>query len=240
MIAPTRLSADRRYDDLAELTAHATARRDPFYAIGRKYCRGGAKVLDIGAGNGEFARPLGDCQVFLMDGNPETVAALSRSFAHTVLHRVPEAFPFEADQFDVIHCSHLVEHLAPPEVYLLMKEMDRCLAPGGHLVISAPLLWSGFYDDLSHVRPYPPAVFRNYLCGPFVGTRTRAVISTAYEVVELHYRHALEAPSYWNVSHARTWAKRVLMRVVNWLRDRHVARYQPSGYTLVLKKQERS
>ena len=42
--------------------------------------------------------------------------------------------------------------------------MDRCLKNNGYIIISTPLLWYGFYDDLSHVKPYNPEVLLKYFC----------------------------------------------------------------------------
>ena len=33
----------------------------------------------------------------------------------------------------------------------------------GVLVISATILWDGFFRDMSHIKPHYPSVFINYL-----------------------------------------------------------------------------
>ncbi len=42
----------------------------------------------------------------------------------------------EAARFDVIHCSHTIEHVPDPLVYI--QEMSRLLRPGGHLMLAFP------------------------------------------------------------------------------------------------------
>jgi 2-polyprenyl-3-methyl-5-hydroxy-6-metoxy-1,4-benzoquinol methylase len=42
----------------------------------------------------------------------------------------------EGEQFDIIHCSHVIEHVPDPVAYL--KEMHRLLKPGGHLMLACP------------------------------------------------------------------------------------------------------
>ena len=225
-----------RFTDYIDFTY---ASRETFFAIARRYCKKGDKVLDVGAGTGEFARPLNDCDVFLIDGNSATVSQLRKKFDHVFHHRVPDPFPFDSASFDVIHCSHLVEHLEPQDVYSFMLEADRCLAPGGHLIISTPLLWDGFYNDLSHVRPYPPSVFITYLCGDSK-QRTRAVVSQSFHPVELRYRYTREPVGYlsiFSLSRSRRWAQRVLFWFMDQLRKRDLSVYHRNGYTLVLQKE---
>jgi SAM-dependent methyltransferase len=144
--------------------------------------------------------------------------------------------PFKDERFDLIHCSHLVEHLVPQDLYGLLCEVDRVLKRGGVFVISAPLLWHGFYDDLSHIRPYPPSVFRKYMCASGARNTTRRAIPGEYVVENLQYRYTRRPPAYFDVSTSRRWAKTILFRMTNFLRRISFARYEVSGFTLVLRK----
>lgn len=42
----------------------------------------------------------------------------------------------EGEMFDIIHCSHVIEHVPDPAAYL--KEMRRLLKPAGHLMLACP------------------------------------------------------------------------------------------------------
>ncbi|RPG17962.1 MAG: class I SAM-dependent methyltransferase [Pelagibacteraceae bacterium TMED124] len=57
--------------------------------------------------------------------------------------------------FDLIICSHMIEHLSNPE--LLLNELERILCPGGIIFFKTPNIkqvkWN-FYDDFTHLRPY--------------------------------------------------------------------------------------
>lgn len=175
-------------------TTHA---REPFFALALEHLAAGpAVVLDIGAGDGRFADAVStrspDAQMILLDGNPEAVLALRRRFGMGLDYRVPDRMPVDDDSVDLVHCSHLVEHLGPDGVYALLGECDRVLRRGGHLVVSAPLLWDEFYADLSHIKPYPPNVFTNYLSRGG-GSRTRSLVSSDYETVRLQHRYRRRA-----------------------------------------------
>jgi SAM-dependent methyltransferase len=85
-----------------------------------------------------------------------------------------EGIPFEADMFDLIVASHVIEHLNEPLNFF--KECIRVLKPNGILYIEAPsensVRISGmnfnyekfyslsYYDDPTHtMRPYSPQSF---------------------------------------------------------------------------------
>lgn len=60
-----------------------------------------------------------------------------------------------------IFCSHVIEHLHPPEALRLIRESHRVLRSGGALVLVTPnpknllMLTEVFWLDLTHVRFYP-------------------------------------------------------------------------------------
>jgi SAM-dependent methyltransferase len=236
---PDEMLASQSFDDgtfdFESLQECATHKRDPFFELAWKYCTDGCRVLDVGAGLGEFANGLGKCEAHLLDGNRETVEHLKLSHANVHFHKMPSPLPFKDGFFDVAHCSHLVEHLEPQALFDLLVELDRCLAYQGVLIVSTPLMWHGFYDDLSHVRPYPPSVFKNYLVGSKLA-RTRTAISQEYHVEELQYRYSRKPVAYFDISHSQMWSKRLLFRIMKWLRGINCAQYEQSGYTIVLRK----
>jgi SAM-dependent methyltransferase len=65
-----------------------------------------------------------------------------------------------------IFCSHVIEHLHPPEALRLLRESYRVLSPGGALVLVTPnpknllVLTEGFWLDLTHVRFYPARLLK--------------------------------------------------------------------------------
>lgn len=44
----------------------------------------------------------------------------------------------EIGQFDVIYCSHALEHLHPNDILKALKEFRRCLKPDGYAVVMVP------------------------------------------------------------------------------------------------------
>ncbi|MBL8911716.1 MAG: class I SAM-dependent methyltransferase [Archangium sp.] len=98
--------------------------------------RPSGRLLDYGAGAGQFAR-------FMADRGFDTVGLEPYSLGTTLeeknlrLVRAPLAkVKAELGKFDVITMWHVLEHLEQPVP--LLKELHSMLAPGGVLVVSVP------------------------------------------------------------------------------------------------------
>lgn len=212
-----------------------THKREPFFEIANSYISAESKVLDIGAGEGAFSEYCQRNDFYLFDGNQQTINELRQKYEHVFNGMLP-ALPFKSGFFDVIHCSHVVEHLEPQVFYDTLAEMDRCLKVGGYLIISAPLMWSGFFNDLSHIRPYNPKVYRNYLCGEQKDSRTRVLISTAYKQEKLVYRYLpSEMQVYYDNVKKSTFIA-LFIKAVKKFQTLGFSVLEKTGYTIVLKK----
>ena len=96
------------------------------------------KTLDVGCGLSRLENAV------CMDNNPLVNP--------DVLHDLEVfPYPFPENEFDYIHCSHVLEHLA--DVIPVMKEFHRIAKPGGLVHISVPH-FSGktAYMDPSHKK----------------------------------------------------------------------------------------
>lgn len=212
-----------------------THKREPFFEIANNYITKDSRVLDIGTGAGAFPIYCKRNDFYLFDGNQQTVDELRKTYSNVAFGLLPK-LPFESDFFDVIHCSHVVEHLEPQVFYQTLVEMDRCLKIGGCIVISAPLMWSGFYDDLSHIKPYGPEIYKNYLCSGQKNSRTRDLISSSYKREQLVYRYL---PTNNDFNFYNTKSNRLVtlvVKILNKLKSKGFSFLEKTGYTIVLKK----
>ena len=80
-------------------------------------------ILDVGCGQNKFAGAIG------IDANP-------RSHADVIHDLGVFPYPFENDQFELIVCRHVIEHV--PDVMGFVTELHRITKPGGHLKIVTP------------------------------------------------------------------------------------------------------
>jgi SAM-dependent methyltransferase len=61
------------------------------------------------------------------------------------------ALPFPDDHFEVVYCSHVLEHV--PDDRKAMRELHRVLSPGGWAVLLVPITAEKTYEDPSITEP---------------------------------------------------------------------------------------
>jgi SAM-dependent methyltransferase len=215
--------------------------RCPFYELAGHYLPGDkeAIIVDIGCGSGDFATYLDlhnkYSNLFFLDGNATTVDELKRQFKNVVLYRAPGTLPFDEGSVAFIHSSHMVEHLQGEDLHRFLEEADRVLSENGILVISTPMLWDSFYGDLTHVRPYNPDVFTNYMCHQGKRSSTLDNMRNRYSRLELAYRYA-------TVDYDEGYgSKYKLIDFIIYFGKKAFAlfgvrRYHKNGFTLILQK----
>jgi len=100
------------------------------------YVKGG-RALDVGCGAGRYLSRLKEFG-WQCEGVELTKAAVdaAREGGLSVFHGSLEEANFEDESFDVVHASHVIEHVDDPKVF--MKEIARILKPGGRCIIRTP------------------------------------------------------------------------------------------------------
>jgi ubiquinone/menaquinone biosynthesis C-methylase UbiE len=122
-----------------------------------------SKFLDVGCGAGynmKTAREELFCDVTGIDPDPGAHGVGRYSFhaeeAFPIDKGFSEQLPYENEHFDVVFCSHVLEHVKDTRQSL--EEMKRVLKPGGTLVIGMPtatMSWVGLFSQLlftTHIR----------------------------------------------------------------------------------------
>jgi 2-polyprenyl-3-methyl-5-hydroxy-6-metoxy-1,4-benzoquinol methylase len=133
-----------------------------------------ARVLDVGAkwgGLGECARRLGMDIVYtgleLSEANVQKATALGLDVR---LSDASGPLPIEDQQYDVVICLELLEHLMTPVA--LLGEIRRVLKPDGRTVVSVPnpYSWVEIYRELfgrkdpeGHLNAFTTPVMENVL-----------------------------------------------------------------------------
>ncbi len=96
----------------------------------------GGKILDIGAGTGNFLKSLGqEWDKYAVEGSETTRTLLKKENIHThlILETLVEKY---ANQFSVVTMFQVLEHIA--EFREFFRNVRCLLKTGGHFVISVP------------------------------------------------------------------------------------------------------
>jgi len=215
-----------------------TNERDVFFKIAERYINKSSRILDIGAGDASFAKTLNRNDIYLLDGNAETIKILQEKYENVYHGYLPE-LPFEDNYFDLIHCSHIVEHLEPQILWELLVNIDKKLKNNGFVIISAPLFWSGFFNDMSHVKPYNPYIFKKYMTSNKQSSLTKLQVSDKYMVIEEVARYTKQKIGSSKLFYHKFKVIQLMIsfavKAINTLGFRRLER---SGFTLVLQKLE--
>lgn len=114
----------------------------------------GAAVLDIGCGEGKFARLIPDCEYVGLEKNLS--AQLSREDGHPLI--LPELIAEHSrsypSRYDFVCSFQVLEHVA--DVRSFIEDSLKCLRFGGRLIISVPAAESFISQTVNGVLNMPP------------------------------------------------------------------------------------
>lgn len=118
----------------------------------KKYYQG-KKVLDMGCGTGDYLQAFGPDAIGI-DASLYNLKMCKKKGLNVQKHDLNKALPFKSGTFDVVFCSHVMEHLDSPINGL--REMNRVLRPGGTVIIGLPTDYSlprVFIDNFFKAHP---------------------------------------------------------------------------------------
>ena len=104
----------------------------------------GARILDAAAGQCIYEERFAHCRYVACD---RTIGDTSWNYSRLDVIADLAALPFSRNLFDVVLCTHALEHVKDPAAVL--TEMAALLKPGGRLYVSVP-----FLGDPIHQEPY--------------------------------------------------------------------------------------
>ncbi len=118
------------------------------------------RILNIGCGYGfdekNLANLYNNLDIWSVDISKEMVSiAMENKCPSKLCLSLAEALPFPDNSFDRIIAREVIEHVLSPE--MMMKEIYRCLKPGGSVVITTE-----FIDSLSIDHLFTNVFYRNW------------------------------------------------------------------------------
>lgn len=150
----------------------------------------------------------------------------------------------ETGSFDIVHCSHMIEHFGYPDIRHVLDELLRITKPDGFLILRSPLMWEHFYDDLDHVRPYPPDSILNYLYNPQqqnVGKNEINIVQTWYRTRPIEH-HPIDRSNWiYFITPIRLFYNKHILPHRNNRLKKMWNKYRwpstkPNGYVMILQK----
>ncbi|MUG94056.1 methyltransferase domain-containing protein [Scytonema sp. UIC 10036] len=137
-----------QYQDSA-LTHTDSYLRVPLLSILSDKAKPGARILDLGCGNGSLSHILAQhgYDVVGMEDSASGITIARQNFPdcqfiQASIYDSPKAELLNA--FDIVIAVEVIEHLLYPRE--LVKLAQKCLKPGGHLIITTP--YHGYLKNL--------------------------------------------------------------------------------------------
>lgn len=119
----------------------------------RKYAPAGGKVLDFGAGSGQFAAPLAQLGLDVTALEPDET--LHRRLAAQGLQTATSLLQLAQNSVDYVYSLNVLEHIDDDTDAL--RQLHGKLVPGGKLLIyvpAFPILYTSMDAKVGHVRRY--------------------------------------------------------------------------------------
>jgi SAM-dependent methyltransferase len=119
----------------------------------------GSRVLDVGAGSGQYRPLFAHCDYKTHDfgQEPGTIGKYVKLDYQSDI----TAIPVDAGTFDVVICTEVLEHV--PKPIEAVRELARVLRPGGSLFMTAPLASFLHQEPFHFYGGYTPHWYRKFL-----------------------------------------------------------------------------
>lgn len=140
--------------------------RDPWLAAKAAALPPSARVLDAGAGQCQYSPLFAHCAYKTQDFAQYTGTAAgsqSETWNYGRIDYVSDitAIPMPDASFDVVLCTEVLEHL--PRPIEALKELSRVLAPGGKLLITAPMACGQHQQPYHYYGGFTPNFYKHFL-----------------------------------------------------------------------------
>ena len=153
-------------------------------------------VLDVGCGPGTFANALDDklqyCGLDIAYKQVQYAYAQYGSSSKNFLCTSAENIPLRDNSFDSAISIEIIEHLPEEVAHNMLREIYRCLKPGGKLILTTPNYHSTWpilewvvntitplsYED-QHILKFGPKKLKNFLHRCFEDVEVTAFLFSA-------------------------------------------------------------
>ena len=206
------------------------------------------KMLEVGSGECRFVKKIQklfpQIRITCVEINPQ-LAEIAKKLGCDVINKNILDIP-TAGKYDVVHCSHVIEHFSYPDITKVLDYLVHSVKPNGFLFLRSPLLdrddtWC-FYGSIDHIKPYPPQSIINY----FKLQQQQKKGEANFNIEKIWYRTSpkqFENISTWHLLYGIKILRKPINSFINvinklfkklWIRYRWPST-RPNGYVLILK-----
>ncbi len=108
----------------------------PEFEVAERYIPAGSKVLEIGAGRGEFVRRLSGMSYTGLEFSRRAIGMARESGVELLPETIEAHAQHNAGAYDAVCSFQVLEHV--PDVRSFLAAAAACLKPGGLLIVSVP------------------------------------------------------------------------------------------------------
>lgn len=212
--------------------------------ISKIYKNGRFSLLEVGSGECRFVKKLSllfpNAEISCIEINPDLAKIAKDSGFEVINDNVLNVKPEK--EYDIVHCSHVIEHFGYPQVAQLLDFLVASTKIGCAIILRSPLMYDKFYYDLDHIRPYPPRAIERYFSAP----QTQKVGGAVIEVEKLWYRTSpwqINPIADWNLLYSVKFLRAFLNKLIGWTNRlffyswdmfRHPST-KPNGYVMIFR-----
>lgn len=136
------------------------------YLIKRFRLKKGDKLLELGAGNGDFLEEYYKRGLKCYGVDKEISPLVGKQFKIKKVDITKGKLPYPDNFFDIVYHKSVLEHFYRDEVDWMMGETRRVLRKGGKLIILVPD-WNSqienFFEDYTQIHPYDELAIEDLL-----------------------------------------------------------------------------
>jgi ubiquinone/menaquinone biosynthesis C-methylase UbiE len=123
--------------------------------LAKGYFRPDSEILELGCGDGTYVKAWSKMgfKTWGLDRNRSLLGGISMESPDIDFNS--DGLPYLAEQFNIIFCKSLLEHISDTDWFL--SEIERVLKPGGKAIFLLPAWeynYKDFYNDYTHVKPF--------------------------------------------------------------------------------------
>ena len=201
--------------------------------------------LEVGSGLCRFVDKIRviypNLEIVCFEINPD-LSQLAYSKGYSIINEDILKNSLESNHYDIVHCSHVIEHFKYPEIIFVIDELLRVTKLGAYCIIRTPLMSYSFYFDIDHVRPYPPEAIINYLNNDQQQRKGKNKV----EIEKIWYR--TEAKQFYHLYKSSFFFvlpfKYFFNKRIDWINSKFIESWnkyrfpatKPNGYVMVVKK----